>query len=59
LSVGADYLNPFLKVAAWLNGLGGMFLKKHLKNEGKAFAKDIEEKFRIKRNNQTYKTEYR
>jgi hypothetical protein len=45
--VGADYPNLFLKVAAWLNGLGGTFLKKHLKKEGKAFAKDIEEKFRL------------
>lgn len=45
--VGVDYPNPFLKVAAWLNGLGGTFLKMHLRKEGKAFAKDIEEKFRL------------
>lgn len=44
--VGADYPNLFLKTAAWLSGLGGTFLKKHLKEESKAFAKDIEEKFR-------------
>lgn len=44
--VGADYPNPFLQVAAFLNGLGGLFLKKHLSKEGKAFAKDIEEKFK-------------
>lgn len=45
--VGADYPNLFLMVAAWLNGLGGTFLRKHLSKEGKAFAKDIEEKFRL------------
>ena len=44
--VGADYPNPFLQVAAFLNGLGGLFLKKHLSKEGKAFAKDIEDKFK-------------
>lgn len=46
--IGVDYPNPVLKIAAWLNGLGGMFLKKHLRKEGKAFAKDIERKFKIK-----------
>ncbi|MEI9946750.1 MAG: hypothetical protein WDN26_21330 [Chitinophagaceae bacterium] len=45
--IGADYPNLFLKAAAWLNGLGGTFLKRHLRKEGKAFAKDIEEKFRL------------
>ncbi|MFT3912304.1 MAG: hypothetical protein QM737_22950 [Ferruginibacter sp.] len=44
--VGADYPTLFLKTAAWLNGLGGMFIKKHLIKEGKAFAKDIERKFK-------------
>lgn len=44
--VGADYPNAIIKVAAWLNGLGGLFLRKHLTREGKAFAKDIEEKFK-------------
>ena len=43
--VGADYPNLFIKVAAWFNGLGGRFIKKHLSKEGKAFAKDIETKF--------------
>lgn len=43
--VGADYPNSFIKTAAWFNGLGGIFLKKHLSREGKAFAKDIERKF--------------
>jgi len=44
--IGADYPNLFLKAAAWLNGLGGWFFKKHLSREGRAFAKDIEQKFR-------------
>ncbi len=44
--VGADYPNLFIKTAAWLNGLGGTFLSKHLSKEGKAFANDIERKFR-------------
>ena len=43
--VGADYPNLFIKTAAWINGLGGTFLSKHLTKEGKAFAKDIEQKF--------------
>ena len=43
--VGADYPNLFLKVAAWLSGLGGTFLSRHLKKEGKAFAKHIQGKF--------------
>jgi hypothetical protein len=43
--VGADYPNKFLQVAAWFNGLGGTFLRKHLIREGKAFATDIEQKF--------------
>lgn len=46
--VGADYPNLFLKIAAWVNGLGGVFLSKHLKKEGKAFAMDIEQKFSFK-----------
>ena len=45
--VGADYPNSFIKTAAWFNGLGGMFLKRHLIKEGKAFAKDIEQKFKV------------
>ena len=44
--VGADYPNPLLQAAAFLNGLGGLFLKKHLNKEGQAFAKDIEQKFK-------------
>lgn len=45
--VGADYPNLFIQVAAWFNGFGGRFIKKHLIKEGKAFAKDIETKFSI------------
>jgi hypothetical protein len=44
--VGTDYPNLFIKLAAWLNGLGGLFIRKHLRKEGKAFAKDIESKFK-------------
>lgn len=43
--IGVDYPNPVLKAAAWWIGLGGFFLRSHLKKEGKAFAKDVEEKF--------------
>ena len=43
--IGADFPNWFLKLGAWLNGLGGYFLTRHLKQEGKAFARDIEKKF--------------
>lgn len=43
--VGADYPTLALKAAAWLNGLAGLFLSKHLRREGRAFAKNIEEKF--------------
>lgn len=44
--VGADFPNRFLQVAAWCNGLGGFFLRRHLLEEGKAFAADIEKKFK-------------
>ena len=44
--IGVDYPNVFLRIANWFNGLGGLFLRKHLKKEGKAFALDIEQKFR-------------
>lgn len=47
LMVESDYPNLFIKTAAWLNGLDGLFLKKHLRKEGKAFAKDIEQKFSL------------
>ncbi len=44
--IGVDFPNRILEVAAWLNGLGGTFLKNHLKEEGKSFARDIERKFK-------------
>lgn len=43
--VGADYPNALLQAAAWFNGLGGTFLRKHLQKEGKAFAQHLEQKF--------------
>jgi len=48
--IGVDYPNPFLKIAAAINGLDGTFLKKHLRKEGKAFAKNLEQKFGLKLN---------
>jgi hypothetical protein len=33
-------------IGAFINGLGGLFLRRHLKEEGEAFARDIEQKFR-------------
>ena len=44
--IGVDFPGFGLKIAAWFGGFGGLFLKKHLNKEGKAFARDIEEKFR-------------
>ena len=43
--IGADFPTGILKFAAWCNGLGGYFLRRHLLEEGKAFAADIERKF--------------
>ncbi|PZR08743.1 MAG: hypothetical protein DI539_22550 [Flavobacterium psychrophilum] len=42
---GIDYPNRLLKTVFSFYGLGGIFLKKHLKREGVEFAKDIERKF--------------
>ncbi|MGC4020945.1 MAG: hypothetical protein QM734_02910 [Cyclobacteriaceae bacterium] len=44
--IGVDFPNLFLKIGGWLSSFGGMFLTKHLKKEGKAFARDIETKFK-------------
>lgn len=44
--IGVDYPGPILKIAAWFIGLGGFFLRRHLNKEGRAFAKDVEEKFK-------------
>ncbi len=44
--IGTDFPNLALKTGAWFSGFGGLFLQKHLKKEGNAFARDIEEKFK-------------
>ena len=44
-TIGADFPGRMLAIAAWINGLGGLFLRRHLNEEGKAFARDIERKF--------------
>jgi hypothetical protein len=44
--IGIDLPGSVLKTASWFSSFGGLFLKKHLHKEGKAFAQDIEEKFR-------------
>lgn len=43
--IGVDFPNIFLRAAAWLSGLGGFFLSRHLREEGRNFVKDIERKF--------------
>jgi len=42
--IGVDFPSFVLKVASWFCSFGGLFLKSHLNEECKAFAKDIEEK---------------
>lgn len=44
--IGVDYPSLLLRIAAWINGLGGFFLRRHLRIEGKAFAIDVERKFK-------------
>jgi hypothetical protein len=44
--IGVDYPNPLIRVAAWVNGLGGLFLRQHLRKETKTFALDIQRKFK-------------
>lgn len=43
--IGVDYPNLLIRVAAWVNGLGGLFLRQHLKKETEMFALDIQRKF--------------
>ena len=43
--IGADFPSRLLAAAAWLNGLGFLFLKRHLADEGWAFAASIGCKF--------------
>jgi hypothetical protein len=45
-TIGADFPNPMVAIGAFINGFGGLFLRGHLKEEGEAFARDIERKFR-------------
>ena len=44
-TIGADFPNRIVAVGAYLNGIGGLFLRRHLSEEGRAFACDIERKF--------------
>ena len=44
-TIGADFRSRMLAVAAWINGLGFLFVKRHLAVEGAAFARSIERKF--------------
>lgn len=45
--IGVDFPSFGLKAASWFSSLGGLFLKRHLNKEGKAFAQDIEKKFNV------------
>jgi hypothetical protein len=44
-TIGADLPSPFLRMLAWVNGLGNLLLARHLATEGAAFARDLEQKF--------------
>ncbi len=44
-TIGADFPNLVVTIGAYINGLAGLFLRRHLNEEGKAFARDIERKF--------------
>jgi hypothetical protein len=44
-TIGADFSTALLACAAWINGIGGLFMRQHLNDEGLSFAKDIESKF--------------
>lgn len=44
-TIGADFPSRFLAMAAWINGLGGFFMRQHLAGEGVKFAENIEKKF--------------
>jgi hypothetical protein len=44
-TIGADFPNVMVAFGAFMNGLGGFFLRRHLTEEGAAFACDIERKF--------------
>ena len=44
-TIGADFPNLGVRLGAWFNGFGGYFLHRHLIEESKHFARDIERKF--------------
>jgi len=44
-TIGADFPNVMVAFGAFLNGFGATFLRRHLVQEGVAFARDIERKF--------------
>jgi hypothetical protein len=44
-TIGADFPSHIIALGAYLNGFGGIFIRKHLAQEGAAFAKDILKKF--------------
>ncbi len=46
-TIGVDFPNQMVAIGGFINGLGGLFLRRHLKEEGEAFARDIERKFRM------------
>jgi hypothetical protein len=43
--IGVDFPGFALKMASWFSSFGGLFLRNHLNQEGKAFVLDIEDKF--------------
>ncbi len=45
MRVSQDFPSRLLAIVAWANGLGSLFLRRHLATEGAAFAKNIETKF--------------
>jgi hypothetical protein len=44
-TVGIESPSLFIRALAWTNGLGLLFLRRHLALEGAAFARDLERKF--------------
>jgi hypothetical protein len=45
-TIGADFPNLMVAIGAFINGFGGLFLRRHLNEEDRAFARDIERKLR-------------
>lgn len=44
-TIGVDFPTKLLAIVAWVNGLGSLFLKRHLAIEGVGFVRNIETKF--------------